>query len=378
MSKISQFQIYCMLMILSLSLGFLITPKLLTEQLGNNAWLAVLAALIPASLLIYVYVAIIKKSYQPFPLLLEEHLGVKLGKVVGFLYIFFFFFTTSWATRTFIDFIESHVLPGTPISIFVGSMLFISFLGVKSGLAGMARMAEIIVYIAMPFTFLILLLTLLNNPYFHNLAPFGANMDYYSFSRAILDSLLGLLTIFPVLTLAFYSAQPQNLAKTMFIVILSYILILTLTTLTTIIVLGGQFTNYFYFPTFVAVRMINLGEFIQNIDIIFIGIWVMGIFGRIALSWFMICYTAKGVFNLPDYRFLAAPTALIIGFTSIQLSPNIVELTQIITAYVVPLLYFAFLLLVPLLLFVITMFKAPVKQNSEIGETGQIQETSAK
>ncbi len=361
MKRINAFQMYCLLLIMTMPLAFLIVPGLLTSYLANNAWLALLATIIPGTLIIYIYSSLVKKSRQPFPLLLEEHLGKITGKILGFIYIFFFILTSSFALRIFVEFIESNVLPGTPISIFIGVMLITAFTGIKSGLVSMARMAELITYVGVPFTFLIIALTLTHNPDFGNLKPF-AYMSSKGFASALVFATLPLLNMVPVLTLFHYFQQ--NSFKPMFQVLLSYILLMSLITITTVVALGGQNSSLFTFPAFVAIRLVSIGDFIHNIDIIFIGVWIMGIFGVLSIWWFMACYTIQKVFNLHDYRFLAAPTALIIGITSILLSPNILELTLLTNKILAPVYYF-FLLFIPLVVFVITLFKAPVQHQPE-------------
>lgn len=245
MKKINAFQLYCMLLVMVMPLAFLIVPKLLTSYLGNNAWLAAVAAIVPGTLIIYIYSSIIKKSRQPFPLLLEEHLGRIAGKILGFIYIFFFLLTSSFALRIFVEFIESNVLPGTPISVFIGVMLITAFAGIKSGLTNIARMTELITYIGIPFTLLMLALTLIYNPDFSNLRPF-AYMSYKGFTGALVFATLPLLNMIPALTWFRYSQQ-ANMFKSMFQVMLSYILLISLMTISTIVVLGGQTPVFLFF-----------------------------------------------------------------------------------------------------------------------------------
>jgi spore germination protein (amino acid permease) len=350
---------------MTMPVNLLIVPKVLTSYLGNNAWLAIIASLVPGTLIIYIYYSIIKKSLQPFPLLLEEHLGIIPGITLSFIYVFFFILASSLTLRIFVEFIESNVLPGTPISVFIGVMLITAFLGIKSGLTNIARMAELITYVGVPFTFLMIALTLTHNPDFGNLKPF-AYMSSKGFASALIFATMPLLNMFPMLTL-FHHFQ-QNSFKPMFQVLLSYILLMSLITISTVVALGGQNSSLFTFPAFVAIRLVSIGDFIQNIDIIFIGVWIMGIFGVLSIWWFMACYTIQQVFNLHDYRFLAAPTALIIGATSIMLSPNILELNLLANRILAPVYYF-FLLFIPLIIFLITLFKTPVKQQPEYPES---------
>ena len=371
--RLNLFQLYCMLIILTLPLGVLTVPKLLIQSLGNNAWLAALTTIIPGILTIYIYFFIIRKSQQPFPLLLEEHLGLIAGKALGILYIFFFLLLSSRSLRTFIDFIETNVLPGTPISVLVGLMLILSLAAIKSGLNNFARVMEIIVCIGYPFTLLVITLAVEHSPDFYNLQPFGY-MSYASFAQGLYYSFLGVLNILPVLTLSYYANKPEHHFRTMFAVLISYVFLIMLVTMAITVVLGGNTAKFFTFPTFNMVRLITLGEFIQNVDIIFIGIWILGIFGVVTIWWFMACYTIQAVFKLSDHRFLPAPTALIVGVGSIALSANIIEL-EIINRDILPLFNCFFLFIIPLLLFIITRFKSPVKSELETGKTGKITET---
>ena len=171
-------------------------------------------------------------------------------------------------------------------------MLITALVGIKSGLTNIARTTELIIYIAVPFTLLMLALTLIHNPDFGNLKPF-AYMSYKDFALALAFGTIPLVNMFPVLTL-FHYFQRQNVLKPMFQVMLTYILLISLTTMSTIVVLGGQNSALFTFPAFVAIRLISIGDFIQNIDIVFIGVWIMGIFGALTIWWFMACYTIRG------------------------------------------------------------------------------------
>jgi hypothetical protein len=111
------------------------------------------------------------------------------------------------------------------------------------------------------------------------------------------------------------------------------------------------------------VRSLHIGDWVQNIDVIFIGIWILGTFAAVTIAWFMACFTAQQVLNLKDYRFLAAPSTLIIGIGALLLSRNILEV-QIMGDTIIPIIYTLFFILIPLVIFIITLFKPyPEDQN---------------
>ncbi|MEN6324683.1 MAG: endospore germination permease [Syntrophomonas sp.] len=365
MFRITKFQLYSMLLLLASPVAYFETPHLLIHNLYNNAWLAAICSVIPGLFLIYMYSHIIKKSRRPFPLLLDEHLGTIPGRIIGFIYILFFILVCAYTLRIFIEFIKMNVLPATPISVFIGVLLFIGFVAIKTGLENIARICELVIVIGLPFSFLIVVIALANNFHLERIMPI-AYMDYRALGMGTVNSVFVLGKIMPVLSLAFFLNQKEKARISMNAFLFTHIPLITLTTLSVIIILGTIPALSFTFPTFNMVRLARIGSFIQNLDIIFIGIWITGIFGAVTVPWFMACYTTQQIFNLRDYRFLAAPSVLIIGVLSIAISRNNVE-TLVWSIHIIPPLYLFFFIAIPFLIFLITLFKPyPEKSSAEL------------
>lgn len=367
MFRISKFQLYSMLLLLASPVAYFETPHLLIHNLYNNAWLAVVCSIIPGLFLIYMYSHIIKKSRHPFPLLLYEHLGTVPGRIIGFIYILFFILVCSYTLRIFIEFMKMNVLPATPISVFIGVLLFLGFVAIKTGLENIARICELVIIIGLPFSFLIVAIALANNFHLERIMPI-AYMDYRALGIGIINSTFVLGKIMPVLSLAFFLDQKNKAGTTMNSFLYTHTSLIALTTLSVIIILGSIPALFFTFPTFNMVRLARIGSFIQNLDIIFIGIWITGIFGAVTVPWFMACYITQKIFNLRDYRFLAAPSVLIIGVLSIAISRNNVE-TLVWSMHIVPPLYLFFFIGIPFLIFIITLFKPyPGKSSADLNQ----------
>jgi spore germination protein (amino acid permease) len=367
MPKISKLQFYAVLLILTTPLAFLIIPGMLTSVLFNNAWMAVAAAIVPAVLIISMYVYIIRKNTRPFPLMLEDCLGSIWGRTAAVVYSLFFLFTASIVVRIFTDFIETNVLPSTPISVFIAVILFTGFYVIKSGLQILMRCLEIVVPVGVVFSFIIMVISLTENVDFSNLLPV-ANFKPLGLAIGTAYVLVFTGKMMPVLTLAYYCDENVKIGPSMFKGLALFMLLILLPNLAVILAFGDTLSNYLRFPTFSLVKAISVGKFIKNIDVVFIGIWILGIFGSLSVSWFMFCYSLQQSLRLKDYRFLAAPSALIIGVTAIQLTPNIIEL-QLVLTRVLPLVYAFFLLLIPFILFIICLFKPYVKNIAPREET---------
>lgn len=356
MLRLSNFQLYCMLLLFCAPVAFLQVGKYAIELLLNNAYLAVLLTIVPGIPIIYMFSYIIQKSSSPFPFMLEEHLGKRTGRIVGFLYMIIFLFLTSFSLRLFIDFIETNVLPQTPISIFLGLLLLCSCLAIKSGFGNFARMCEIIVILGVSFAFIIVFLSFFQHPDIQNLLPFAYIDDMSSLFKAVFMLTTEILKLMVILFLAFFIPDKKASFSIMIKVLLTFIILITSITIATIMALGAYTAKLFTFPTFVIVRIINIADFITNMDAIFIGLWIIGIFGTATLFWFMFCITTGFVFNLKEYRFLAAPSSLIIAVLALQMASNILEL-DIIIVHIAPVLLFVFFFLIPCLLFIISLNK---------------------
>lgn len=353
--KISNFQLYCMLVILTAPIAVLEQPHRMVHIAQNDGWLIFLLTLLPGLLIALMFNYIINKSSQPFPLMLEEHLGIIPGKILGTLYIFIFLLTCAFNLRVFIEFMKMIVLPATPISIFIGVILFLGFISIKMGLQSLARSSEIILWLGLTFTILITMAACASNFNPERIYPI-ARMDFKTLGLGLLvaSSIIG--KMMPVLSLAFFLPKKKSALMIMFKVVFTYISVIALVTYAVIVTLGTYPARAYVFPTFNMIRLAHIGDFVQNLDIVFIAIWIMGIFGAVTISWFMGCFTAQLVFHLQDYRFIAAPSAMIIGVLSIIIGANNLQVV-LFSLFAVPVLFIVFLLLVPLLLFIICCFK---------------------
>lgn len=356
MIRISNFQLYCILVTFITPLAFLDLPDVLADYTQQNAWIPAILALIPGYGLVLLFNYILQQSKDPFPHLLIEHLGQALGRILGFLYILLFLFLSSFSLRVFTDFIETNVLPGTPISIHIGVLIIAMILGIRAGIGNLARLMEIIVIFGLSFVLLLLVIIIMQQGDIERLMPIG-QFNYKGLALGTGNTLFIASRIFIVLSFGFWCHNKKDIPAIMIKAMLTYALVISLTALASLMVFGSIITSILTFPTFSMVTLVNIGNFIQNIDIVFIGVWIMGIYGLTVISWFMACYTAQIIFNLHDYRFLAAASSLVVGITSIVISANILELV-VVYRVVVPLIYSLFFVVVPLLLGLLIRLKA--------------------
>jgi spore germination protein KB len=363
LQPLTNHQVFALLTFLTLPYIFITghIPPILARLVGNNGWLVTLSVLLPGILLVMVYYLLVKNSARPFPLMLEEHLGKPMGKALGLLYIIVFILMAVLTLRSFVSFVQSNVLPTIPISILISFVLLPALYSVKNGLNVSARVIELILPVFLILLAFVLITGMSQKPILSRLLPVGYFPSLKSLPQALLISFVPLGNIFFILTLAFFCQEAQ-LKKLLSYSLLLYIGITVAVNAFLITIQGASLTALLTCPMCTFTRSISVGGFIRNIEVVLVSIFLVGVFAAFTIQLFMICYTSQQVFSLKDYRFMASPVSLLLGFLSILIAPNIKVLT-VIWEKMAPVFFCVFLILIPVILFLVII----IKNNPQAG-----------
>ncbi len=337
----------------------------MAEVSANNAWLTILATFFPGLLLIYVYINLLKKSSQPFPLMLQEHLGRVAGLILGTGYIIIFLILASFYLRFFTEFLSATILSNTPASILVLALLIPGTYAIRIGIQMVARVSEVIIAVFLPLAILLLLTSTTEHPDLKNLMPIGF-ISIHDLSYGVYLNMWHFANMFIILTLAYFSSDRPNVTRTLLKSLVSLVLFLTAAIAVSIITLGFSLTSVSTMPLFEIARSASYASFIRNTEPLFVSIFMLGIFISVVTFWLMTCYSTQQIFGLNDYRFLAAPSAVIIGFGSILICPNTYFLFAILQ-HSAPLVFGSFLVAVPVLLYILLLFRRGTNQDAGSG-----------
>lgn len=364
MNKISNMQIYCLLHATMLPIAFLIIPMVSIHTANSGAWAAFLVSVLPTILLAYLYIYIVKNSSRPFPATLEEHLGKVVGKILGFLYILVFLFSTIFSITYFTALISSSIVPDTPLSVYIAALLLASYYALKTGMENVARVIEIVIILGFIPALILVLLGILQSPNLSALVPV-IDAPYSDIAGTIVRAFFLSSELIAVLTLAFFSNDRNRISRPVNWVVVTYAGLITLTTAAILMNFGPNYTNHISFPTLKLVRSIKVSDFIQNIDIVLICVLILGTFTAMTVKWFLACYSMQQVFGLRDYRFLAAPSSVAVGIGALMLGKNIVAI-QLIVHHILPYVYGVFFVLIPFMLFILVLFKPSARDSTDL------------
>lgn len=314
--KINARQFFILILLTSISSSILLAPPALAMIAKGDAWLSVLIATVFVLLLVCLYnrIGSLASGLSLFQWF-EKVLGKWLGKGISFLYISFGLILSSLILRSIGNFIVSQMLPETPIEAIQILMLFVVSISVRLGIETTARASEIF----FPFIiilFLILNLFVLPNLDIQNIQPFLTEGLKPVFRGTLI--ILGApfmgqimhLTIFP-------SVKKPDRAKLSFLLGAFWgNMILFLITLITLLVLGPEITAIHTAPAYAVAKEINVGQFVQRIEVLLALFWIMTIFIHLTTIFFSTVIGITQTLHLKAYKPMVFPMAILIYFLS--------------------------------------------------------------
>lgn len=342
-------------------------------QAKTDLWISIILAMLMTLPMLLIYTQLL----QSFPGrdlfdILEIVLGKFFGKVVTVFYVWFSLHLAALVNRNFAEFVNVVAFPETPIFVILLLMGLLAVWIVKSGIEVMARSGKLMLILVM---FVIAIVIGLSIPQleFGNLKPFLGN-GLQPVVRGAFSAFAFPFAETVVLTGAIFSIDKKKMTRRAFLVGFLYAggVILTLS-IRNIIMLGADYLSHTYFPSYVAVSRIKVGDFIQRIEGTVDIVFQTTAFFKVSVCLYVCTKGFNKLFGYKNYREFALQIGLIMVFLSYIIYDSIMEMTTFMFgAY----MYYAFPFEVffPIIVFVVYLirkrsgcFKA-YQDNSEVKE----------
>ncbi len=335
----------------------------------NNVWIAILIALILSIPVLLMYAQILyrypgKNLYD----ILEEVFGKVLGKIFSLPFIWFFIHLGALVLRNFGEFMNTVALPETPKIVPIIIFSLICVLGVKSGIETIAKCCG---YFIIFIFFLIILLYLLTlgNMDMQNLLPIMG--DGF---KPVLQGAFGAFS-FPFGELVVFLVIFDSLGshKTISKVYIKGLIIggviVAILAMRNIMVLGAETAGAVYFPSYTAISRVNIGNFLQRLEISVSIVFLLSGFIKICIC---LLAAAKGItklFGFKDYRILVSPIALLMVNLAYLIYESIMEMFEW-AMDIWPYYAFPFQVIFPLIVFIAVEIKIRMqKKNRQAKES---------
>ena len=300
-------------------------PSFVTNHAGQDGWISVLLAGLIGVIVVLVVTALGLKYPQ---LTLIEYseiiLGKWLGKMVGIIFIIFYLHLTSTIIRQVSATIRANVLTGSSLEGITFILFIISAYTVKKGLEVITRLNILILMITYMAMFACLAF-LLKDMNIELLTPVLSK----GFMPVITDSIPVAGVFGEVVSIAFiipFINKPKETRICSIIGVIWASLTLAFLVALVIMVFGAKLPSNLTYPTLEAVRIINISDYIQNAEIIFLIPWILSNIVKMCFFYYITILIISKYFKLENRNTIVLPVGLLIFPMSLALFKNSINI----------------------------------------------------
>lgn len=335
-------------------IGLRITPAIQIAK--QDAWFSMLlGGVIGLALtLLFVHLSILNPN-QTLVQFSQGLLGKWGGRLIVLPYLIAWYILPAILLRSFADFVHLILLNNTPVwlimLLLIGQMTYLTY---SSGITGIGRFCELVGPIII-LTLIMSFILNVQNMELHNLLPLFSDSGWVNIFKGSIAPAFWFPGPFVLLVIVSFIQNPENAySKTIIGVGITIIMVLT-ATLMVLLVFGPNLSAKIRFSYFVSIRTIDILDFIQNLDIFIMFVWVFGVIAQSSLYLFIASYEMANVLKVKDWQKLTWYGAPIIFCIAIFI-PNdaaIVLFDKFWTSVVFPVCGIG----IPLFLWMITVIK---------------------
>ncbi|MHB9146384.1 MAG: GerAB/ArcD/ProY family transporter [Symbiobacteriia bacterium] len=303
--------------------AFLTMPRYMMLDGATAAWLEViLTGLVGA--LGWAAIVLFMRRFPGRSLIqaVEEILGPYLALPVQLLYVGTFLWVTAVVVRQFAESVLAVIMPVTPISVIITTLLGAAAYACYLGIEAVARAARYFIPIIFTLVVLLMLLVLPAGARLNRLFPLlGPGLGPLLWRAVPRSSLYLELLLLPILAPSL--KEPGKMAR------IGYQSIVWTALLWLMVVLAFELVFPFPagtsnpFPLLALARLIHIGRFIQRVESFFIFAWIFAAAAKLSASLLAAMLAYAQSFRLRTYRPLAFPFAVLATALAL-LPPNLV------------------------------------------------------
>lgn len=293
----------------------------------QDAWIAVALSTLLGAAIVTFYIMLLKRAPgKNLFELITLTFGKWIGKGIGLLYVFYFFYIAERVLRDFCELITTVIFENTPIEVISITMMGVIAYMLYLGLEVFGRTGEIFIPYVFTFTILIGFATFFSGEMdFKNLLPVMAEgsgpIIQHIFPRLLTFPFGELITFMVIIP---YVTQFNKAGKVSVITVLVSGMIIIYGTVIEIVTLGTEQLERTVFPLLSAARDISLLEFIERVDLVVVFIVMFGIITKVSVFFFAGLKGLEHITNI-SYRYMVLPMATIISYGTILISDNFAE-----------------------------------------------------
>ncbi|MFL6562592.1 MAG: GerAB/ArcD/ProY family transporter, partial [Bacillus sp. (in: firmicutes)] len=324
-AKISATQLFVLVVLFEMGSAILVG---IASDAKQDAWIAILLGLTGGIMIFFIYYKLFL-YYPDLPLTgyIQEIIGKWLGRLIGLLYIVYFIYLAARVLRDFGELLTTTIYNSTPLFVINSLMIITIIYGIHKGFEVLARVGELFfIIIYMTAILGMLLITFSGLIHLSNLKPIlenGLTPVIKTFLRQTITFPFGEMVVFTML-LPFLNDKKKAKYVCVGGMLIAGINI-TITAVVNISVLGVDIFQRSTFPLLNTIGRIQIADFIERLDVLFMLYLIVGGFFKIAIFYYAAVAGAADIFQFKNQRELSYPIGMIVLFTSITVASNFGE-----------------------------------------------------
>jgi len=342
-----------LMMSMVLPTAILTIPAIAVKYARQDAWLSIVLATLVGLLIAWLVVSLsLRFPGKTLFEFTEEILGKAPGKIVCFLYIWWFLHMIALAVREFGVFLVTAMMPDTPIIVFHIALIAVVAYAVRNGLEVLCRFNQLFI----PVTALLAVVFILSvkDMKLARLLPvFDTGLIPIVKGAAVPASWMGEIVIFAMIIP--YLNKPKEALRVAALSILLISFFLTASILEALLIFGPNITGHWIFPTFNAVRVVSIANFLERLESVVLMAWILGGIVKLGVFYYAAVLGSAQWLGLKDYRPLVLPVGVISVALSIFLHEGIVDLLGFLAMVWPPYALIVFETGIPLVLLIVAL-----------------------
>lgn len=299
-------------------------PSFSAEAAGQDGWISCLIG-IAAGLAVAFFIYWFSQQFPGKSLVgvLNQVLGRWAGGVAVAFVLLFFLNNAATQVREIGDFVTTQIMTETPLRMVNLLFAITVAMGLRSGLAAIARTSEVF-FGLFALTVFFLIVLLIPHMDISKLQPV-MNHSFSDISEGVLYfvafpfcELIVFLMVFPAVI------QKGSMRKDYMVSVFVGAAAMFVMVFIALSVLGPYMTEHHLYATYAMVKKINIGDFLQRVEVILVVGFVLSTYFKCVLCLYAFAAGLAEWLKLRAYGALAVPLCLIMYGYSYIISPNIV------------------------------------------------------
>ncbi|MDR1392344.1 MAG: endospore germination permease [Clostridiales bacterium] len=335
----------------------------ITSEKQNDQWIPIILSMFMSIPFIFIYARIIK-LYEGKSIfeVMEILFGKIFGKILIGIVAFFGFHAAARLLKEFSEFISLTALRETPqIPIIIMISLVCLYLA-KSKISVLGKFSLVVFLIGYAINIFVFIIAI---PFMkiQNILPIISQSWGEIFQSALNFMCLTALEIVFGFAIMDKFSKNNNVKKIYFSALVFGYFLIFLVIIRTILILGSESSAIYYFPRYVAIRVINAGSFFERIEKLTYYTYLLFGVVKIVIFLYTGCRAISKIFEIENYQEIMLPSCFLTISTCAVLSDSIMQIFSFFSVY-----YFysvPFQVIIPIFMWIIAEVKTRIQKKEQ-------------